>query len=44
MNGFTDFLAKIFRPERGIPARVSLPVSLEGWLALEADMVVATKD
>jgi enamine deaminase RidA (YjgF/YER057c/UK114 family) len=44
MNGFTDLLAKIFGPERGIPTRISLPVSLEGWLAVEADMVVAIKD
>jgi len=44
MNGFTDLLAKVFGPEHGVPARISLPVSLEGWLAVEADMVVAMKE
>ncbi|MEM2094684.1 MAG: RidA family protein [Candidatus Bathyarchaeia archaeon] len=44
MNGFTDLLAKIFGPERGVPARIALPVSLEGWIAVEADMIVAVKD
>ncbi len=44
MNGFTDLLAKIFGPERGIPSRISLPVNIEGWLAVEADMVVAIKE
>ena len=44
MNGFTDLLAKIFGPERGIPARMALPASLEGWLAVEADMIVSIKE
>jgi len=44
MDGFTELLEKIYGFERGVPARAAIAVSVEGWWAVEADMIVAVSE
>jgi len=44
MNGFTELLEKIFGTERGLPARAAIAISVEGWWAVEADMIVSVTE
>jgi len=44
LNGFTDVLQRIFGPERGVPARAAIAVSVEGWIPVEVDMIAAVRD
>jgi len=44
LNGFTELLIKIFGDEVGRPTRAAIAVSVEGWLPVEAYMIVKLKD
>jgi enamine deaminase RidA (YjgF/YER057c/UK114 family) len=44
MNGFTELLEKAFGSERGLPARSAIAISVEGWWAVEAEMIVAVSE
>ncbi|MHA2407227.1 MAG: RidA family protein [Candidatus Ranarchaeia archaeon] len=44
LNGFTDLLIEIFGDEVGRPTRAAIGISVEGFLAVEADMIVKLKD
>ncbi|MHA1710697.1 MAG: RidA family protein, partial [Candidatus Freyarchaeota archaeon] len=43
LNGFTELLVKVFGDEVGRPTRAAIAVSVEGWLPVEADMIVKLK-
>ena len=44
MNGFTDLLERVFGTERGLPARAAIAISVGGWWAVEADMIVGVAE
>jgi hypothetical protein len=44
MNGFTELLINVFGEEVGRPTRAAIAVSVEGWLPVEAYMIVKLKD
>jgi enamine deaminase RidA (YjgF/YER057c/UK114 family) len=44
LNGFTELLIKIFGDEIGRPTRAAIAVSVEGWIPVEADMIVKLKE
>ena len=44
LNGFTDLLIKIFGDEAGRPTRAAIAVSVEGWIPVEADMIVKLRE
>ena len=44
LNGFTELLIKVFGDEVGRPARAAIAVGVEGWIPIEADMIVKLKE